>query len=140
MEISQSIIEDLLPLYLADEVSPETRSIMDTYIESDVKLAKLVEQSKHAVERVDIPAMAELDDEMKLFRKAQRKMLQEHRKTQFFIFLGLSIFFTLAWLLVIFFELSRLGFPTFLVAAGCWAAVMNINWQMSESHKKWFSE
>lgn len=140
MEITPALIEDLLPLYLADEVSPETRRIMDTYLESDVKMAKLVEQSKLAIEEVKIPAISELDDEMKTFRTAQRKMLQEHRMAQYYIFLGLGIFFTLGWLLAIAFEIARLGFPTFIIAFGCWVAVANISHQMHESQKEWFSE
>jgi hypothetical protein len=140
MEITRELIEDLLPLYLADEVSPETRSIMETYLENDVKLAKMVEQSKLAMEAVEIPSVAEIDDEMKLFRKAQRQMLQEHRLTQYYIFMGLSIFFTLSWLTVIAFDIARLGLPTFIVAAGCWIAMGNFSLQMNESQKEWFSE
>ena len=140
MEIRRELIEDLLPLYLADEVSPETRSIMETYLETDVKLAKMVEQSKLAMEEVDIPAVAEIDDEMKLFRKAQRKMLQEHRLAQYYTFMGLGIFATICWLIVLGFDIARLGWPVFIIAVACWVTAGNFNMRINESEKMWQSE
>ena len=39
MEINKSVILDLLPLYLANELSPETREIVEKYLEIDKELA-----------------------------------------------------------------------------------------------------
>ena len=44
MDISRNVIIDLLPLYLADEVSPETRNLIDKYLETDPELAQLAQE------------------------------------------------------------------------------------------------
>ena len=131
MQITENIIHDLLPLYLAEEVSMETKAMIEDYLETDVQLAKMVEKAKLVPQTAEIVEPVDMDDEMKTFRKAQRKMLQEHMFVQYYVFLGLSIFFTLSWLLVIFFEVGRMGFPTFAVAAACWIAMINIHVQIS---------
>ena len=43
MEISRNVILDLLPLYIADEASPETRQLIDQYLESDPELANVAQ-------------------------------------------------------------------------------------------------
>ena len=131
MQITENIIQDLLPLYLAEEVSMETRVMIEDYLETDVQLAKMVEKAKLVPQTADIIDPIDMDDEMKTFRKAQRKMLQDHMIVQYYVFFGLSIFFTLIWLLSIFFEVGRLGFPTFAVASICWIVMINIHIQIS---------
>lgn len=135
MQITENIIQDLLPLYLAEEVSMETKAMIEDYLETDVQLAKMVEKAKLVPQTAEIVEPVDMDDEMKTFRKAQRKMFQEHMFAQYYVFLGLSIFFTLIWLLVVFFEVGRMGFPTFVVAAGCWIGMINIHVQISELGK-----
>lgn len=136
MEITQEMILDLLPLYLANEVSPETRQMMDLYLEKDVKLAKIVEQSKMTPKIVDIPEIVEMDDELKAFRKAQRKVYYEHLFTQYYVFMGLSIFFTIVWLVVVATGRANLGLPTFGVAVLFWIIFGNINYQIGERIKE----
>ena len=41
MEITRDVILDLLPLYLAGEVSEDTRSLVENYLEEDPKLAAI---------------------------------------------------------------------------------------------------
>ena len=127
MQITQEIIQDLLPLYLAEEVSMETKAMIEGYLDTDIKMAKMVEQAKLVPQTAQFPEPVDMDDEMKTFRKAQRKMFQEHWFAQYYVFLGLSIFFTLIWLLVIFIDVGRMGFPTFAVAGICWIALINIS-------------
>ena len=50
MEITREVILDLLPLYLANEVSSATRALIEEYLETDPKLAKLARQQKAAIE------------------------------------------------------------------------------------------
>ena len=45
MDITRNVILDLLPLYLADEVSADTRALVDKYLESDPQLSNLAKQS-----------------------------------------------------------------------------------------------
>lgn len=46
MEITRNVIQDLLPLYLAGEVCPETRALVDEFLARDATLAAEVEQMK----------------------------------------------------------------------------------------------
>jgi hypothetical protein len=50
MEITRDVILDLLPLYLADEVSAETRDLVEKFLETDPQLAKLAKQQLAALE------------------------------------------------------------------------------------------
>lgn len=54
MKITRSIIEDLLPVYLAGEASAATRALVEEWLEGDPELARLVEESR----RVQIPPTA----------------------------------------------------------------------------------
>lgn len=136
MQITRETIQDLLPLYLTEEVSMETRAMIDEYLETDIKLAKIVEKAQLVPQSAEFINSVELDDKMKTFRKAQRKMIQNHWFAQYYIFLGLSIFFTLAWIVTIFFEVSRMGFPTFVVASLCWVALINVSEHINKMAEK----
>jgi predicted anti-sigma-YlaC factor YlaD len=55
MNVSREVIVDLLPLYLADEASPETQALVEEHLERDAELAQLARQWK---ERLPTPAPA----------------------------------------------------------------------------------
>ena len=44
MEISRNIILDLLPLYITDEASPETRALVEQYLDNDPELATIAQK------------------------------------------------------------------------------------------------
>lgn len=46
MEVTRNIIQDLLPLYLADEVCPETRALVEEFLARDTTLGAEVERLK----------------------------------------------------------------------------------------------
>jgi anti-sigma factor RsiW len=46
VEITRNIIEDLLPLYLAGEASPETRALVEEFLARDPSLATAVGSQK----------------------------------------------------------------------------------------------
>lgn len=46
MEVTRNIIQDLLPLYLADEVCPETRALVEEFLTRDTTLGAEVERLK----------------------------------------------------------------------------------------------
>jgi len=46
MTVSREVIMDLLPLYLSDEASPDTRMLVEEHLESDTDLARLATQWK----------------------------------------------------------------------------------------------
>jgi anti-sigma factor RsiW len=46
VEVTRNIIQDLLPLYLAGEVCPETRALVEEFLSRDATLAAEVERLK----------------------------------------------------------------------------------------------
>ena len=74
MEITRNVILDLLPLYLAGEVSADTRALIETYLETDPELAKVARQPAAMELPVDIPVPHTKEDEMEAYRKAKRLM------------------------------------------------------------------
>lgn len=71
MEITKNVILDLLPLYLADEVSEDTRTLIENYLDSDEELAALVEQSAAMEFPEDIPVLLTDEDKIKTFKKTR---------------------------------------------------------------------
>ena len=97
MEITRNVILDLLPIYLANEVSEDTRRLIEKYLETDPELANIV---KHSVEMGlpgDIPVPLTQDDNLKAFKKAKRKILLRS------ILLAVVIFFIIGIILYMFF-------------------------------------
>ena len=74
MEITRNVILDLLPLYLAQEVSTDTRTLVESYLETDPELASIVMQSaKTELPGVPIPLTKE--DRMEAYKEAKRLLL-----------------------------------------------------------------
>jgi len=72
MEITRRVILDLLPLYLADEVSIDTRTLVEKFLETDPELANLARQHKAAMELPDdIPIPLSEETQMKAYRKSK---------------------------------------------------------------------
>lgn len=72
MEITREVIIDLLPLYLANEVSEETRAVIEKYLETDLGLAKLAKQQKAALALPgDIPVPLTEEAQLKAYRKSR---------------------------------------------------------------------
>jgi hypothetical protein len=74
--IPQHVIIDLLPLYLADEVSQETRQLIEDYLKSNSQLATLAEQAKHAPSLHEIPTPLNKETEMKAYKKGKKLMIE----------------------------------------------------------------
>jgi anti-sigma factor RsiW len=73
MEVTRDVILDLLPLYLADEVSADTRALVEKHLEADPELARIAEQS--AAELKDVPVPLTKEDAMKAYEKANKWMV-----------------------------------------------------------------
>ena len=71
MEITKNVILDLLPLYLADEVSADTRTLVENYLETDKELADLAKQSAAVELPGDIPVSLTDEDKMKTYKKTR---------------------------------------------------------------------
>ena len=55
MKITRNVILDLLPLYAADEVSADTRILIDSYLETDPELANVAKRLSALELPGDIP-------------------------------------------------------------------------------------
>jgi len=88
-KIPQYVILDLLPLYLADEVSEETRNLIEEYLKSDPQLATLAKQAKNATSLQEIPAPINKETEMEALKKVRKLMVQHN------VFLALAVILTL---------------------------------------------
>ena len=72
MKIERNVILDLLPMYLADEVSPETRELVDKYLETDQDLARFAQKQKEAFKfPADIPVPLTEEDQIKAYKKSR---------------------------------------------------------------------
>jgi anti-sigma factor RsiW len=76
MEITRDVILDLLPLYLADEVSADTRVLVEAYLETDPELARIAEQSAALELADDVPIPFNKEDEMEAYEEAKRVILR----------------------------------------------------------------
>ena len=74
MEITRDVILDLLPLYLADEVSADTRALVEKHLEADPELARIAEQSAAELSK-DTPIPLTKEDAMKAYEKANKWMV-----------------------------------------------------------------
>ncbi len=97
MEITRNVILDLLPLYMADEVSEDTRTLIDKYLETDKELANLAKQSAAMELPGDIPVPLTEEDKMKAYRKTRWLMLLT------IVILAVLISFILGVTLLVFF-------------------------------------
>ena len=75
MEITRNVILDLLPLYSANEVSADTRALVEKYLKTDKELANVAKQLESMEKPQSIPVPLSQDDEMKAYRKARRQNL-----------------------------------------------------------------
>lgn len=74
MEITRNVILDLLPLYLADEVSDDTRELVEGYLQTDPELAEQAAQSDIEALPNDIPIPLTEEGKMEAYREAKRLM------------------------------------------------------------------
>ena len=88
-KIPQHVILDLLPLYLADEVSEETRNLIEEYLKTDPQLATLAQQAKKATSLQEIPAPINKETEMEALKKVRKLMVQHN------VFLALAVILTI---------------------------------------------
>jgi hypothetical protein len=120
---------DLLPLYLADEVSEETRVLIDEALAADAELAQLVEQANKEALPNQIPIVLDEEDELKAFKKAKRLMFQHN------LFLVLAVIFTFMFAIgmTVLLDDHPIGPVIFSIIAGVfWLAFFKVNKQLSE--------
>jgi hypothetical protein len=75
MQVTKDVILDLLPLYLADEVSEDTRNLVEEYLEADKELSSLARHSTAMELPGDIPDSLTDEDKMKSYKKTRWLLL-----------------------------------------------------------------
>ncbi len=75
MEITREVILDLLPLYIAGEVSTDSRHLVEKYLQADPELARLAERTAAINFDDDIPVPLAEEDQLEAYKEAKRMML-----------------------------------------------------------------
>ena len=75
MEITRNVILDLLPLYLADEVNSDTRTLVEEYLKNDPELANIAQHLAKTELLGDIPVPLTKENEMEAYKKANQLMV-----------------------------------------------------------------
>lgn len=129
MKLPQHVILDLLPLYLTEDVSLETRQLIEDHLLSDPQLAELVAQVKTQKPLQEIPAPFDKENEMEAFKKVKRTMFQHN------IFLILAVIttfmFGMSWIFLL--DENPIAPYVILGLAGFfWTAFFIVNKQLSK--------
>jgi anti-sigma factor RsiW len=75
MKIERNVILDILPMYLANEVSPETRDLVEKYLETDRELARLAQKQKESLKfPAEIPVPLTEEDQIKAYKKSRLQL------------------------------------------------------------------
>jgi hypothetical protein len=126
-KIPQHVILDLLPLYLAKEVSEETRNLIKEYLEMDPQLAKLAEQASRATSLQEIPAPLKKETEMESLKKAKKQLVLRN------IYMVLALLFTFDIGILLIFHITPIAAYMFAWMAGLfWYAYYRVNKKMSD--------
>ena len=73
MPMTREVIIDLLPLYLSDEASPDTRALVEEHLDADPDLARLATQWKERMPEPP-PAPVNPDAQVVAYQEAKRQI------------------------------------------------------------------
>ena len=122
MNISRNVIIDLLPLYLAEEVSEDTRQLVEDYLAKDPSIKKWVEQAQNPQLFEEIPSALNKEHELKTLEKVKRYTQQRNLfMSMAFLFTGLLLAFRfdgndITW----FWNGTSAALPVFVLAFFSW--------------------
>ena len=71
MKVTRDVILDLLPLYLGDEVSDDTRVLVEEFMKTDPELVEIAERSSVATQKQDVPVPLTKEDKMEAYKEAK---------------------------------------------------------------------
>ncbi len=124
MNVTRDVILDLLPLYLANEASEDSRVLVEQFLQQDPQLAALAEKAKLAPLPEEIPIPLTREDEMQAFDKAKKLMFQHN------LFLILAVLFTFLFAMGLTFlwDERPIGPVIFAIIGGVfWAIYWRVN-------------
>ena len=75
MRVTRDVIQDLLPLYLAGEVSGDTRTLVEEYLDTDPEFANEVRDLAETGLPGDVPVPLTKEDQMEAYKEARRLMV-----------------------------------------------------------------
>jgi hypothetical protein len=74
MKVTRDVILDLLPSYIENDVSADTRALVDDYLETDQELANMAQRLAKTGLPKDIPIPLTKEDEMEAYKETKRLM------------------------------------------------------------------
>jgi hypothetical protein len=75
MEITRDVVLDLLPLYVANEVSEDTRKLIEAYMETDPEISKIALKTAMTELQGKVPSPLTEEDKLKAYRKSRWLMI-----------------------------------------------------------------
>ena len=122
--ISRDILTDLLPLYLSGDASPDTKALVEGYMQEDPEFARLIKSESEVVFPNHIPEPTR-EKEMEALKQTRREVRLRSW------YLGLAIFFSVCPFS--FFYDSAKNINTFMIrdstgSAAIYAAIGVIFW------------
>ncbi len=75
MNVTRNVVLDLIPLYAANELSEDSRRIVEDFLKTDPELAALVKKMAANGLRGTLPAAPSRDAELRAFVQAKKIML-----------------------------------------------------------------
>jgi len=76
MEVTRDVIIDLLPLYLAGEVSADTKALVEAYLEKDPRLAEIARGTANFRNEKEVPMPTNTEHQMEAYKEAQKMINQ----------------------------------------------------------------
>ena len=75
MKIDKNIIVDLLPIYLANEASPETQALVEKYLAENEDIARIVQMQKESLYVAPgIPVPLTRDHQISAYKKSRLQL------------------------------------------------------------------
>jgi hypothetical protein len=74
MKVTRDVILDLLPLYLAEEASADTKALVGEYLEADPELARVARESASMRLSEQTPAPLGKEKEMEAYKEARHQL------------------------------------------------------------------
>ena len=91
MNVTKEIINDLIPLYVANECSADTRALVDEYLQRNSQQAEELRRFMATSVPAAVPS-AKCLDEVRSFREARRRLRRRSWLMAFAIFFSLAPF------------------------------------------------
>ena len=72
MEITENVILDLMPLYLAKESSVDSTKMVDAYLKSNPRFAEKIKLQNKRLESFGIEKTLKMEEEMSILQKTKK--------------------------------------------------------------------